>query len=176
MSTLPSKRARTIPLDFQTDTTKLVDSSTQAEFSRYPRLWDDEDRMARELLKIQAALTTFISRLSTVRTHYSAMLEITHVYEDLKRFLTFHRHEIQAYMAAIVPEGHRTIVRTELRSRSNDCIMPIFEVIDKIKVDNLNLIATKGPICGYRLHVEELEAERGRLELVRFIEPPKLLI
>ena len=129
-----------------------------------------------ELRKTQREVTVFISRMDTIRNHGEARNEIAVFTTKMKSFVSFHRGEIQAYLQAVVAEGHKTAVRKELRDSSNECLMPIFNVLDNMRTQNLEMGASRGPLRGYRHSFRALEEIRGHLELIRFIEPPTLLV
>jgi hypothetical protein len=159
----------------QTETTPLIDAETQCVFTSYPRLMDNEGRIDAELLKLKRAFGIFKSRMSNIRDHGEARREIELILTNLRGFINKHRREIQHYLAAVVADGHKTAVRNELRSSSNECLVPILEEIDVFKRINLEMGCRRAPLREYRPYVESLDSVRGRLELIRFIEPPTLL-
>ena len=114
--------------------------------------------------------------METIRHHGEARNEIAVFTNKMKSFVSFHRGEIQGYLQAVVAEGHKTGVRKELRDSSNECLMPLLNVLDYIRTLNLELGASRGPLRGYRQSLRALEDIRGLLELIRFIEPPTLLL
>ena len=169
--------ATLVETESQTDSSvSRADAHTQMDFTTYPRLMDDAGRIEVELRKIQREVSVFISRMDTIRHHGEARTEIAVFTNKMKSFVSFHRGEIQTYLQAVVTEGHKTAVRKELRDSSNECLMPILNVLDNIRTLNLELGASRGPLRGYRQSLRALEEIRGHLELIRFIEPPTLLI
>ena len=169
--------ATLVETESQTDDgVSRADAHTQMEFTNYPRLMDDAGRIEVELRKTQREVTVFISRMDTIRNHGEARNEIAVFTTKMKSFVSFHRGEIQSYVQAVVAEGHKTAVRKELRDSSKECLMPILNVMDNIRTLTLELCASRGPLRGYRQSLRALEEIRGHLELIKFIEPPTLLL
>ena len=169
--------ATLIDTESQTDDgVSRADAHTQMEFTTYPRLMDDAGRIEVELRKTQREVTVFISRMDTIKHHGEARNEIAVFTNKMKSFVSFHRGEIQSYFRAVVAEGHKIADRKELQDSSNECLMPLLNVLDNIRTLNLELGASRGPLRAYRQSPRALEEIRGHLELIRFIEPPTLVV
>jgi hypothetical protein len=153
-----------------------TDSSTQTTESSYPRFWDNEGRTNRELKQLRDAIRAFEVRMTALRGHGEARVEIERLTSTIRDFLAFHRRQIARYLEAVVQEGHKSAVKEELRKSSNECIMPILSLMDKFKETNILQTRNRGPLSGYSGLVEQLAETKGYLELIRFIEPCQLLL
>ena len=114
--------------------------------------------------------------MSNVRDHEDACREITQILNMMKNFVAFHRRQIQSYLATVVAEGHRSAVRLELRSSSNECLTPVLTAIEELRRKNIDLGACRGPLREYFPLVGSLDKIKEHIELIQFIEPPQILI
>ena len=58
--------------------------------------------------------------------------------------------------------------KDHLRKKSNGAIMPLLELMDRFKAENLNLGAQhRAPLSGYRKLLEELEDTKTLMDCVR---------
>ena len=120
---------------------RTVNTDTQTVFTDYPRFLDNEGEILRQLKNLRRTVSSFQARMSpsTLRGHDEARLEISRLQEKLRTFLQFHRSQIARYLASVVVEEHRNIQKDHLRSKSNEIIMPLLELMDRFKAENLNL-------------------------------------
>ena len=66
--------------------------------------------------------------------------------------------------------------KEHLRKKSNEAIMPLLELMDRFKAENLNLSTQyRAPSSGYRKLLEELEETKTLLDCVRYIDPMQFL-
>ena len=158
----------------QTAVTSRADAVSQTTETAYPNFWDDDGLIGRELRVLRSLIKSFAQRMASLRSHGEARSEINRLTDGLRNFLTFHRRQITRYVENVVMEGHRAPVKDELRTSSNQCIMPVLSLMDKFRARNETL-SRGGQLSGYRDLLQELEDTQGHVELVRFIEPCQLL-
>ena len=152
---------------------QTVHTETQTVFTDYPRLLENEGEILRQLRILKRTISSFQARMSpsTLRGHNEARLEISRLQEKLRTFLQFHRSQIARYLASVVVEGHRKMQKDHLRKKSNEAIMPLLELMDRFKAENLNLGALyRAPLSGYRKLLEELEDTKTLMDCVRYID------
>ena len=157
---------------------QTVHTDTQTVFTDYPRFLDNEGEILRQLRNLRRSVSSFQARMSptTLRGHDEARLEISRLQEKLRTFLQFHRNQITRYLANVVVEGHRNLQKDHLRKKSNEAIMPLLELMDRFKAENLNLGAQyRAPLSAYRKLLEELEDTKQNLDHVRYIDPVQFL-
>ena len=140
-----------------------TDTQTATVFTDYPRFLDNEGEILRQLRNLRRTTSSFQARMapSTLRGHDEARLEISRLQEKLRVFLQFHRSQIARYLASAVLEGHRNLQIDHLRKKSNEAIMPLLELMDRFKAENLNLCAQyRAPLSSFRMLWDELESLR----------------
>ena len=110
------------------------------------------------------------------RCHEEIRREIEFLAEKVRSFMKYHRTQITNYTQSLVMEGHRQAVSNELRKSSNECLMPLLDILDKMRSKNVQLASVRGPLNNYRGLVDELLECRGLIQLVIQIVPEQLLM
>ena len=76
--------------------------------------------------------------MRVIRSHLEGKSEIDLMANKVRSFVAFRRNQIviQAYVTAVVAVGRRNIIKDELRENSNECLMPILDLLDKFQSRN----------------------------------------
>jgi hypothetical protein len=181
---LPQDNSLPAPTTSQTPDAPLItpspplvtskDEGTQTEFTAYPDFVNDT--IKKEVVQLQRIISALPGRLRMARCHAEVGREIDFIADKIRLYINNHRNQITRYCQAVVLEGHRHAVRDELRKSSNECLMPLLDITDRLKNLNDRLATGRGPLNVYRPLVDELLECRGLIQMIIHIVPQKLLI
>jgi hypothetical protein len=153
---------------------QVASVETQTTYTMYPEFVNND--IKREVVLLQRVVSAFPGRLRMARCHEEIRREIEFLAEKVRSFMKYHRTQVTNYTQCLVMEGHRQAVSNELRKSSNECLMPLLDILDKMRSKNVQLASVRGPLNSYRGLVDELLECRGLIQLIIQIVPEQLLM
>lgn len=170
----PQEETTKAHIDTQT-VTLTVDGGCQTVYSTYPVVLDNAGQLLKQLNWINTAVTSALDRMRTSRNHMEVRREIELLTEQVRKFLTFHRNKLSEYTAAVIEDGSRSIIKSQLRDRSNAIIMPVLESLDSLRRHNLELDA-RFELGSYRSKIEQIADQHQSFRDLKVLTPLQHLI